>query len=63
MNIIDAIKEAHQSKRVSLDVKIHPFYATWDQDNDEGWQRYKKARDEIHKYELLEKLLEEMGII
>jgi hypothetical protein len=63
MNIIEAIKEANQSKDTLLDVKIHSTYATWDQDNDEGWQRYKKAREEIHKYELLEKLLEEMGII
>ena len=52
----DAILTAHAGKYRTLDVRHHGNFATWDCLKDTGWQKYRKARDLLYTYPLLEKI-------
>lgn len=56
--ILDAIRIVHKGKSETLNIEHYVHFSAWDQENDAGWQEYKRAREYISRHhKLIEKLL------
>lgn len=63
MNLLEAIKVAHNTKSHTPNVIHHSGFSSWDSEKDTGWQDYKAARNYIARYPRVEAMLKIFNII
>ena len=60
---IQDIKVCHAGKYRRLNVIQHDRYVMWTPQFDDFWCKYKKSRNRINRYKLMEKILTWLKII